>query len=90
MSLAEKNGNSEGDKDSSEKWRPFFINALEDFEKFYNNLMKQVNFNTKEKQYSEPINFDHRFFYVFFGVPVGLCIPLLLAIFIYLDIKLVK
>jgi positive regulator of sigma E activity len=63
----------------------FFINALEDFEVFYEKLRNYFGTEVKVKTFSEPINYDHRFFYVFFGLPIGLSIPLLISIFISLD-----
>ncbi len=63
----------------------FFINALEDFEIFYEKLKKYIDAEVEVKSFSEPINYDHGFFYVFFGLLIGLSAPLLMSILIGLD-----
>lgn len=47
-----------------------FINGLEDFENFKDDLINATN-DIKIINYKEPIDFDHPLYYVFFGTIVG-------------------
>jgi hypothetical protein len=47
-----------------------FINGLEDFETFKNDLISSLK-KIKVNNYREPIDFDHPLYYVFFGTTVG-------------------
>jgi len=48
-----------------------FINGLNDFELFREKLMNNCNKCIKIKEINEPIDFDHPFFYLFFGFIVS-------------------
>lgn len=73
MRITQKNGVS------------FFVNALQDFEMFYEKLKDYVGAEVEVKSFSELINYDHGFFYVFFGLLIGFSTPLLMSVLISLD-----
>lgn len=54
----------------------FFINGLEDFEKFKDDLISLTK-NVPIENYREPVDFDHPLYYLFFGSVVGIISTLL-------------
>jgi hypothetical protein len=57
-------------KFSLEGDRTLFLNGLDNFEQFRAELLKKAAKNTV-KEYYEPMDFDHPFFYVFLGLFLG-------------------
>ena len=66
------------------------INALNDFEPFKERLMAAIEGNVKGKEYKEPIDYDHKLFYVFFGLLVGFSVPLIISLFIDVNDNVIK
>lgn len=67
-----------------------YINALEDFEQFKERLLANIEKNVKVKEFSGPIDYDHKMFYVVFGLLVGFGIPIIIYILIGLNYNILK
>ncbi len=52
-----------------------YINGLEDFEEFLNDLLDSTK-GVKIKKFKEPVDFDHPLYYTFLGTTLGLLLTL--------------
>lgn len=63
---------------------PFYINGLEDFEDFNNNLLLRVP-NAEVKNFMEPFDLDHLLFYPILGTIIGIITSLIIRLLILLN-----
>lgn len=67
-----------------------FINGLDRFEQFEEDLINTINKDIKISNFTEPIDFDHPLYYVFFGTLVGIVSNVLFRLLPLISQKSIK